>query len=262
MKHAIIFLFLISLQLLLSVTSTAQDADSVDIKHSIALQFGVNKIKDENLHPKLSTGTITELSYGFEKRKENLQLLNFTIAYSRFKTKYEDLSKSINLGLSLSYSYNFQISKKSKFTYWLGPEANLEYNACYFPNWDDSHLYWANYLSLGVKNVFSFDLKNDKRWISSLSFPLFSVFSRPDLYRLYKIDETDFAGIVDNLHSNITAAHLVNVFYVKFQTEIRFPVFKTKQEALFYSFEWIRVKHDEGNPFQQLSHQIGIKFLL
>jgi hypothetical protein len=68
--------------------------------------------------------------------------------------------------------------------------------------------------------------------------------------------------MVSDLNSNINAAHLTNVFFLKVQTEYRFPVFKTKREAFTYSFEFLRVKANDGNPLTQLSHQIGIKLFL
>lgn len=253
-----IFYFLV----LSSVNALAQEKDSSTTNHFIALEFGVNQIKDENLHPKVSTGTITELSYGFEKRKNIWQQFHFTLGYSRLKTELEDLSKSVNLKINLDYSYSFSLVKKKNFSYYLGPELMLAYNASYLPNWDDSHLYWADYLSIGATNIFLVKCKNQNEWTTFITVPLFSVFSRPELYRLYKIDDTDVGGIAKNLNSNITAAHLTNVFFVHLQTEYRFPVFRNKREAFIYSFEWLSVKHDSGNPFNQMSHQIGIKLFL
>jgi hypothetical protein len=79
---------------------------------------------------------------------------------------------------------------------------------------------------------------------------------------LYKIDDTDAGGIISNLNSDITAAHLTNVFHLRFRTEYHFPAFTNGREALYYSFEWVRVRNDDGLPFQKLIHQIGIKFFL
>jgi len=236
--------------------------DSIRTAHGIAIEFGINQIKDENLHPKVSTGTLTEFSYGFEKRKKVWHQFHFALGYSRLKTELEDLSKSLNITVNTAYSWNYPLARKKKFSYYLGPEASIAYCLSFFPNWDDSHLYWADYYSIGVRNSFSVQLKNESEWVAFVSLPLFSVFSRPELYRLYKIDDTDFGGIMSNLNSNIAPAHLTNVFYVKFQTEYRFPVFKKKRQALTFSTDYTRVKHDEGNIFSQLSYQFGIKFLL
>ncbi len=245
----------------LCATVKGQKTDS-SVVHHISLSFGINQIADENLHPKVSTGTITQLNYGFEKKKNTWKQFDFTLGYSRLKTKLEDLSKSINLKLNLHYSHTFHAVHKGNFNYYIGPELRLAYSASYLPNWDDSHLYWANYLAIGVSNNVAFRFKNKCEWVNAASFPLFSVFSRPELYRLYKIDNTSFGGITRSLNSNITAAHIINVFYIRFQSEYRFPVFTNKKEAFTFSAEWLRVKHNDGYPFRQLCYQVGLKLFL
>ena len=243
---------------------TAQAQDSTRFFHLVGGQFGVNQVKDENLHPKVSTGTITELSYGFENitRSNSLQQFNLNMGYSRLKTELEDLSKSVNLKLNLNYSSNYRLLHKKNFNYYLGPGITLAYSGSYFPNWDESHLYWANHLSLGVKNIFSFTIKNKNEWVSSISIPLYSAYSRPQLYRLYKMDDITFGGFVKSYHDNISTSHFINVFFLKVQSEYRFPVFSKKKEAVTYTFDFLRMKGKDARPFTQLSHQIGIKFFL
>lgn len=252
----------ISAFLLAICTTLALGQDSTQSYHGLELSFGINQTKEENLHPKVSTGTITRISYAFEKRKKVWHQFHFTLGHSRLKTQLEDLSKSIHLQLNTAYSWNYPLVQKRRVKYYLGPEASIAWNAAFYPNWDDSHLYWADCYSVGARNGVSIELKNETEFASFLSIPLFSVFSRPELYRLYKIDDTDFSGILRNLNSNLTPAHLVNVFYIRWQTEYRFPVFKGKRQAFTYHLEYNRVKHDTGNTFSRLLHQIGIKLFL
>lgn len=236
--------------------------DSATTYHSIAIQLGMNQVRDENLHPKVHTGSINELAYEFESKAAILRQFRFAVGYSWIKTELEDLSKTLNLKLNMGYSQCYSLVKGSNFEYYAGPEAGLAYNVAYFPNWDDSHLYWANYISLGVQNAVSVQFDNGNEWISSLSIPLFTMYSRPELYRLYKIDDIDFGGFVNNLNSNFTPAFWGNAFYLKLKTEYRFPAFGNKREAFTYSLEFLRIKSGDGNPFTQISHQIGIKLLL
>ena len=248
--------------LCLSMSANAQRSNSNQLAHVIGIQFGVNQIKDKNLHSKVNAGTSTKLFYAFEKKEKNWHQFQFTIGYSRLKTGLEDLSKTINLELDLDYSLNFPALGKRNFKYYVGPEARIAYNVSFYPNWDDSHLYWADYYALGVSNILFLELNNENQWISSISFPLFSVFSRPDLYRLYKIDDTDFSGIVNNLNSNLTPATVPNVFYIRFRTEYRVPIFKDKQQGFTFSTDYSFVTENSGNSFSQLSYQVGIKILL
>jgi len=242
--------------------SMAQQVDSLKAQHFLALQMGINQVKDENLHPKVSSGIGMQVSYGFEKQKRNLQQFEFVLGYSRLKTGLEELSKTVNVRIKADYSLNFGLIEHETYSLLLGPEMVLDYNVSYFPNWDDSHLYWADYLSIGVNTILPVKLRKEKEWITYLSFPLFSVFSRPEQYKLYKIDKTDVGGIISNLNSHITAAHLTNVFHVRLKTEYRFPAFAHGREAFYYAFEWVRVRDDDGLPFQKIIHQVGIKFFL
>lgn len=236
--------------------------DSSRFVHLVQLRFGINQVKDENLHPKVSTGTVTELTYGFEKQRDRWKQFYFTLGYSRPKTELEDVAKTVNLMIRLGYAHTFQLVKKDRLQYYLGPEATLAYTTVYFPNWDESHFYWANYLGVGVRNNVVVPLKNDKRWVTSITLPFFALYSRPDLYRLYKIEDTSAEGIIRDFNSNITPAHLTNVFYVKLNTEIRFPVFRHKTQALGYRFDYLRMKENDSRNFKQSIHELAITFFL
>jgi len=262
MKTAFRRIKFILLQCAFATGIFAQPVDSTKLQHMVSFQLGFNQVKDENLHPKTSSGLASQVSYGFEKQKKHFHHFEFALAYSRLKTEQEELSKTVDLRLRLEYTLDFKVVDHPAFLYRLGPDIVLDYNGSFFPNWDDSHLYWADYLSIGIKNTLQVPFHDQREWRTTVAFPLFSVFSRPELYRLYKIDETDAAGIISNLNSDITAAHLTNVFHLRFQTEYRFPVFRQSRESLFYTFEWVRVRNDEGFPFQKLVHAIGIKFFL
>lgn len=236
--------------------------DSSRLVHLVQLRFGINQVKDENLHTKASTGTITELTYGFEKQRSRWQQFNFTLGYSRPKTELEDIAKTVNGKVRFDYAYTFRLVKNDRLKYYLGPEASLAYTVVYFPNWDDSHFYWANYLGVGVRNNIVMPLKNNKQWVTSVTLPFFAVYSRPDLYRLYKIEDTSAEGIIRSFNSNITPAHLSNVFYLKLNTEIRFPVFRRKTQALGYRFNYLRMKDSDSKTFKQSIHELGITFFL
>lgn len=257
-----VMLRLITIGLILNFAHSLFGQDSARFSHLVQLRLGVNQLRDENLHPKTSTGTLTELVYGIEKVNQRWQQFQFSLGYSRPRTELEDVAKTVNLRIHASYNYTYPLVWRTKVRYHLGPEAALAYTATFFPNWDDSHLYWANYLSVGIRNNLLVPMRHQKQWVTSLSLPLFSVFSRPELYRLYKIDDTSAGGIITSLHSNLSPAHLINVFYVKLNTEIRYPVFQHQTQAFSYRFEYLRVKDNSSAVFKQIIHQVGITFFL
>jgi hypothetical protein len=251
--------------LFLATSGYAQDTTVQDAKastHSIGVTIGVNQVKEANLLPRVHTGFVTTLSYGCTRSQQNYTDFQFLLGYSRIIARSEDITKSANVMIGTSYSYAFKVLEDQSLTYFLGPEVKLSYSAGAYPNWDDSHLYWANYLSAGINNVLIYAFQNETQLVSHVSIPLLSLFSRPDLVRLNKFDDLSFSGLIKSLHSNMTLGFWNMAFYLHIDLEYHFPVFRTKQEAFFYSLEYVRLRGSDGNPYTQLIHQVGIKVLL
>lgn len=239
--------------------SAAQSPASSQI---ISLRAGLNQVKDKNLHPLVSSGSIVELGYGFEKQKQGLHEFHLGLGLSRPKTDLEDVAKSVNLKFNLAYSRSYFLWQTKKYRLYLGPEVTAAYTASFFPNWDDSHLYWANHFSLGPRAVLARPMSGNKEWRTTLSLPVFSLYSRPDLYRLYKIDEVNFSGIMSNLHSNLSPGSWNRCFFLRLGTELRFPAFTNKAAAFEYRFELLRMKNPDSKAYAQISHLIGLNFYL
>ena len=230
--------------------------------NSFQLGIGNNQIKEKNLHPKVHTGFILDFKYSHYRTKQNFTRFQFGFHYSRLKTKLEDLSASINIGLLAQYAYQFEMVKKAKTNYYLGPEFNLSYNLSLYPNWDESHLYWADGINLGVANRLSFAINEKRAIIVGFSIPLFSVIARPELNREYKIDDISFGGIVGSMNSGFETALWHKSFYLFAEVEYRFQLSKRLSEAVFYSFNYYRIKSKTGEPFQTIQHSIGLKIYI
>jgi hypothetical protein len=257
-------IFLLSIMLLIGCRINAQDQDSLSGNkiYSVGLQIGLNQIREMNLLPLAHRGTLSELSLETEKRKNGLRLFQFYFTYSRVRTSMEELFPSANIRLGLNYSYNFQIFQKNKFKYYLGPQSSLSYSLMIYPNWDESHNYWANFLTLGASNVVSVSPGNDNEWVTSLNFSVFGIFSRPEESRPYKMDDNTSGGVLKELNSNIEPGSMNNLLQVNFKTEYRFPVFVTKREAITFNMDIIRIAGKEGQPVLQIISRIGIKIML
>jgi hypothetical protein len=131
-----------------------------------------------------------------------------------------------------------------------------------YPNWDDSHGYWADYLSFGPNNILSVSLKHESEWVTSLNFALISFFSRPEEIRLYKMDDSSMDGILKALNSNIETGSISRALQINFKTEYRFPVFVTKREALTCNVDFLRLSQKDEKPILQIIYTFGIKILL
>jgi len=242
-----------------------QDSDSsVNPRkiYSVNLQSGLNQIREKNLLPLVHKGFVTELSFETEKIKSSLRQFQFTFTYSRVKTSIEEMSKSGNIKLGLNYSFNFLVFQKTNFRYYLGPQASLCYSFMMFPNWDDSHGYWADYMSFGPNNIFSVSLRHECEWFAAINFSLLGLFSRPKEIRPFKMDDSSFGGIFKALNSNVEPGLMNRLFQINIRTEYRFPVFVNKREAITFNTNIIRISGINGQPVFQIINMLGLKIML
>ena len=258
-------ILLIPILILISNLIKGQDtqlSSGHDKTYSVNFQLGLNQIKEMNLLPLVHKGRLTELSFETEKIKGSLRQFQFSFLYSRIKTGAEEMPKSGNIKLGLDYSYNFLIFQNNNLRYYFGPQASLCYSYMLYPNWDDSHGYWADYLSFGPNNILSISVKDEREWFTSLNFSLISFFSRPEEIRPYKMDDSSVGGILKALNSNIEPGSVNKALQLNFKTEYRFPVFVNKREAITYDMNIIRLSQKNEQPVFQLIWQIGIKIML
>jgi hypothetical protein len=223
---------------------------------------GINQMKEENLLPRVHSGFVLTLSYDHRFVGDDYRGVSAAIGYSTVRAEPEGPTKSLNALISASYSYGFALVQSDRLKYFIGPNLKLAYSFGGYPNWDDSHSYWANSLSLGFENIASYELGDNTRLFSTLSIPVVSLSSRPDVLRLYKIDEATFGGVMRVLHSNINTGSWNTVFGIHWSLEYQFPVFQTKSEGLTYSFDFIRMSNNNSLPYFQIIHQIGMRILL
>jgi hypothetical protein len=256
---------LISVFVLISHGIYGQKTDPSSEQHktySFNLQIGQNQIKEKELLPLVHKGMITDFSFETEKVKSSMRKFQFMFTYSRLKTSLEEMAKSGNIRFGFNYSYNFMIFQKNNFRYYMGPRTSLCYSYMLYPNWDDSHGYWADVWSMGANNIFSVALRHENEWFTSLNFPLFSVFSRPEAIRPFKMDDSSFGGIFKALHSKIETGFMDKMLEINFKTEYRFPVFVTKREAITFNMDVIRISGNGGKPVFQIVNMFGIKIML
>jgi len=230
--------------------------------HTVGISAGINQIKEENLLPLVHTGYIVNILYEYQNIKKSYQNIQLILGIGRVVADPEDITKSVNFLIKPSYSFCFNLVRKSGFNFFLGPQAGGSYSLSYYPSWDDSHVYWADFISLGSTAFGQYILTEDRRFQFQLSIPLISFYSRPESLRLFKADHSSFGEILRSSYSNIKAGLWDAVFAIRLCVEYQFPVFRTKTEAFSYTLEYTRVKADGGNPFQQLIHQLGLKVLL
>lgn len=253
-KTVTTFLFLISTSFCFG-----QHNKILSKKNSFQLDLGLNQLKEENLHPKVHSGFIYGLSYTNLRTSLHQKRFRFGIQFSRLKTKYESTNASMNIQLNIGYSYLFEMVAKNKFTFSFGPELVLHYNLSHYPNWDESHLYWSDHLVLGVQNKLKYQLNNDQQITLDFTLPFVSVISRPDLNRMYKIDDISLGGVIKSMHSNLEGSLCSQSLAITSRLEYHFKSSNRVSQAICYSFNYSKILVNEGAPFQNVQHLLGLK---
>ena len=228
-------------------------------RNSIQLIFGINQLKEENLHPKVHSGRVTGISYQHFLKSKNISDFDVTLKWSRAKTEYEDLSATANAHITGSYSYLFKIINNPRILYALGPEISIQYNLGFYPNWDESHLYWANHMDLGADNYLLYRVSKSGILLFNLGFSVFSVFNRPEYDRMYKIGTYSFEKVIHDLHSDYEFGSINKTIRMAFHMEYQFLLHPKFTQALCYSYEYLKINGNESLPFQNNLHQVGFK---
>jgi len=252
--------YIITLLLTLYALSLgAQEVEELTKFNSFQLDFGLNQLKEANLHPKVHSGLLYGLTYEHTRQRYHISNYKIGLRYSRLKTKFEQLSASANVQLFGHYNFLFEINKKNRLTYFVGPEIQLNYNLSLYPNWDESHLYWGSSMDLGIKNKLTLQITDQQTLAIDLGVSIFSVFSRPESDRQYKIDDISMGGIIAGMHKNLEAGTINKSISVILQAEYQFHISKEITQAICYSYNYRRIKGNDGNPFQNSIHNIGLK---
>ncbi len=230
--------------------------------HGIGLKVGMIQLKERNLAPVAHGGMLAGGSYEFRKIKRQLHTVAFSAGYARPKTGYEGSAVSMHLDVSLYYSNGFLLLRKNNWDLFAGPMIGCDYSLSIYPNWDESHLYWADIWYLGGHTTVSADLPRNRSVLLSLRLPIAALCSRPEQNRQVKIDDVSAAGILSSMHGNINPGLLNRIFVCSVQCEYLFPVFDTKREGIGYAFSYSSIAVPHGQPLQTLSHSITLRVLL
>jgi hypothetical protein len=227
----------------------------------LGMSVGALNVKDIILIPKVHRGYIIDLSYGRIRIKENrLSSYHFDIGYSRGKTRIEDLPASVFINILFQYDHSFKLKSTNSLSYYLGPSLRLNYILAAYPMWDDSHMYWGNYASLGIQNTLLWTLNNSKLYRLKIEMPLFSLSSRPPSVRQYKIDDLTFNGIMNNFNSNLQAGTLDKVFFLSAELDYQFPLSAKRKESIGYAFQYLTVDSRDNKPLQTMYNMLTLKY--
>lgn len=254
-------LALIWLVISLSRNAFPQDTEKITRFHGIEIETGINEIKENNIHHKVHRGLLFGVAYERMAERRNISYFRIGINYSRLKTRLEALSASVGLNLRGDYTYLFSTGNKGRIENHTGPHGRIDYNIGFYPNWDDSHLYWANAMMAGISNSMIFNLARERKIEFNLTLPLFAVISRPAIERDYKIDDLSASAIFSSLHRRPEGAFWDKYFSMDAEAGYVFGKKERMSHKLIYRFRYSRIRINEGDQFQNLTHSVGFKIL-
>lgn len=223
----------------------------------ISFNLGYNQVKEENLHPKVFSGLIINPSYSLSKFGKNTSEYCAGLKVSLLNTAYEDFPSAIGIALYSNYKYLFFLAGDGKLNYSLGPIIDLQYGTYAFFNWDESHFYYANYISGGISSRISHNIGNSS-FEYKFDIPIVSIICRPELNRQFKIDDMTFWGVIHNLASNPEFTLPNKNFLVNLAIEWKYNI----KGALGYNFKYHFMQASAGKPYQNIEHTIHYIFTL
>jgi len=257
MKH-----FLLLITLLGSLLSMAEELQPVIKKSGIQIDLGINQNKESNLLPVIHQGGIYGLHYFSERQSVNLSQFETGLQLGLLQSKFEPEIGTTAIRLWGKYAYLFPLYSAEKFSVFAGPESELNYNSGLYFNWDESHLYHANFLSAGAHLRIKYLFQSKNSLTLNIGLPIFSAISRSLPNRMYKIDDLTFGGIIREMHNRIKVGSFTKNFLVDSSVEYCFNTSKKLVPAFCYTLRYNQMKDSTGLPFQQIQHLAGIKFYL
>jgi hypothetical protein len=221
---------------------------------------GYSQTKDENVHPKVFHGAAVDLSFTHSKIGKNISEYSIGLELSDMNTVYENFPSATGYLLRADYQYLFSVVHNADFDYCLGPLVDMEYGASDYYNWDESHLYYANYICGGFANRIYYNYRGHFIRIN-LDIPLVSCICRPENNRQYKYDDMSFSGIFKTLSSNPELALPNHFFFVDTGVDFYFFSKKKKPRSIGYDFGYYYMKAEGGNAYRHIGHSITYKII-
>jgi hypothetical protein len=252
---------LIIIGIFISQNAMAQMFPGFTRSNSLEIDAGSNQLKENNLHPKVHSGLMPGIIYNrYRLSAEKISNFSTGLNFTALKTAYENSAESMNVNLFFGYRQLFKVYQRSNYFVAAGPDAQLIYNFSFFPNWDESHLYWANQLTIGTSGAAFIKLSESKNLIFDLKMGLASLASRPLIEREYKIDDLTFEGVVSAFHSNVAFLTVNRSFNFSFRTEYQFNTSTRLSPAVLYEFSVQKLNTPVSHSFINIHHKTGIKF--
>ncbi|SEL24573.1 hypothetical protein [Parapedobacter koreensis] len=172
------------------------------------------------------------------------------------KTAIEQSYRSYIAQINLEYAYLKDL-KLSSPSVAIGPFAMIDYRNATYRNFDNTHIYWANFAGIGIKSKMEIPLNAIWSIQGSLKLPLIGVGFRPSANRLYSFDDTSVSGILKSNHTNARFSAINNYINPAFVIGLRSNE-KGFLHNISYQFDYLQYDHPKANRYRDLTHSLAI----
>jgi len=242
--------------------SMAETSQPEKKQSGIQIDLGINQNKESNLLPLVHQGGMYGLRFFNQFQSFNISQFETGLQVGTLKSKFEPKIGTIAIRLWGKYAYLFPLVSTDRFSIFAGPESELNYNAGLYFNWDESHVYHANFLSIGGRFQLKYLFPSKNSLTLKVGLPILSAISRSLPNRMCKIDDLTVGGIISDMHNHIRIGSFTKNFLVDTTIEYCFNTSKKIVPAFCYTLRYNQLNDGVGFPFQQVQHLAGIKFYL
>ena len=253
-KYSILFHAL----LLIPVLLFSQEENSGRNSHCFSVETVNSQVKENILMPKVSMGPGIELSYRFEKERNNYNEFTFSTGYSKLKTKLETDKVTMNVQVNAGYLWGKNLHAGEKIKYYLGAEVFYHWSLMEYPVWDESRAYWGSVISAGIFNRVKLLFDDKNTLISSLYLDIAGLCSRPDDIRLYAQEEWTLSNIIRITNSGFSFNTLNNFFICALRNEYRVSIKEDFCFLLCNSIIYSTISEINGQSLQSIRISFGI----
>jgi hypothetical protein len=182
------------------------------------------------------------------------------LAVAKPKSAFEPAAYSTWLQVLLQYDYLRALKGGTAFRLLAGGMAQVNYRIGYYPNWDDSHVYWASFLGVGLSGRAEQQIGNRTLYLAC-SLPLVGTMSRPPASRSYKIENSAPGNLLRITHQHLRIAAPWHYFNPRLALGLTLWYSPRFSSSFFYHLESVRATTSYSTAYRQLTHGVGTTFI-
>lgn len=227
---------------------------------SILYQPTFYQIKENNFCGLKHKNFGSKFQLSFLKTKDKYyQTYNFSVDFVRPESKYEDGALSVYASIKFQYDILFPVNQLHLGNFQIGGLAKADYKFAYYPNWDESHLYWANFIGFGFKSKYLKTITENKNIYISIDLPILGMVSRTETDRYYKIEELNFSNIIAKNHQHLQLSSVNNYFDLNLNIGINLKYSQDFSTDFVYFCEYANIYTNYSKTFRMLQHGLALK---